>query len=114
MLGGKAVFCADQLNVALSHTFDAIKEGKKVICGIRPSDVSVDKNGSILGEVKLAEKTGADIQLHLQVKGQNFTAVVARETNVKVGENLKLGVSPELAHIFDADTELRINGHKSD
>jgi len=105
---GKPMFVADHICVELRSTFDDIKEGHRVICGIRPSDLSIDEDGAIEGKVELAEKTGADIQLHMRLQGQEFTAVVERITNIQSRQTVKLSVAPERVHIFDADTELRI------
>lgn len=106
--GKKIIFTADHISVELPPALKRLKQGRRVICGIRPSDLSIDAKGSIIGDVQLAEKTGADIQLRMRLQGQEFTAVVERSTNVKTGETVKLSVSPERVHIFDVDTEQRV------
>lgn len=105
----KAIFSASNMNVDLPKSFSKVEEGRKVVCGIRPSDVVIDEKGSIVGKVLLVEKTGADIQLHLSVQDQDFSAIVSRETKVKAGESITLSIVPKLVHIFDAKTELRID-----
>ena len=101
-------FVRDDLRLRLPAAFAAEAPGRKVICGVRPSDVVIAADGAIRGNVQLAEKTGADIQLHLTVLRQDFTAVVPRDVTVRAGEAVALSLAPEQAHIFDAETELRI------
>ncbi len=107
---GKAMFRAEQFELELGPEFSRAEHGQQVICGIRPSDLAIDPDGAIQGEVQLAEKTGADIQLHMSLQGREFVAVVERHTNVKANQTVSLSVAPQQVHIFDATTEQRLGG----
>jgi multiple sugar transport system ATP-binding protein len=82
--------------------------GQEVICGIRPADVSLDPDGPIEGELVIAEKTGADLHLHLSIAGHDFIAITSREAGVTAGTRLRLAVPPAKVHLFDAATEIRV------
>ncbi len=105
---GRTRFHAEHISVDLPQSYKSVSEGRRVICGIRPSDLTLDPNGSIEGQIQLVEKTGADIQLHLMLQQQEFVAVVERHADVVAGRTVRLNVAPAQVHIFDAESEQRI------
>lgn len=82
---------------------------QKVTCGIRPNDVTLDPNGTIIGNLRIAEKTGADKQMHLDVNGVEFVAVTPRDAPGKAGDVLNLSVDPAKVHIFDHQSGNRLS-----
>ena len=105
---GGPVFRAPNVQVALPPGH-ARHVGRRVTCGIRPTDVQIDPDGAVRGRLTIAEKTGADMQLHLDVNGTEFVAVAPRRTQARAGEVMALGVDADKVHVFDAETGARID-----
>jgi multiple sugar transport system ATP-binding protein len=105
--GGRATFRAENIDVTLPPGY-AAHDGRRVTCGIRPTDVVLNGSGAIQGRLQIVEKTGADLVLHLDVTGTEFVVVAPRATQARAGDTLSLAVKPEKVHIFDADTGLRV------
>ncbi len=82
--------------------------GKKVICGLRPSDLMLSEDGDIVGEVILAEKTGADQNLHLSIRGEDFVATAPRDAAVAPGGVARLRVAQDKIHLFDIESGRRL------
>jgi multiple sugar transport system ATP-binding protein len=106
--GGAVSFRDANIDIALPPGF-AAHDGRKVTCGIRPTDVSIIGGGSITGTLRILEKTGAEVVLHLDVAGTEFVVVAPRHTQARAGEALSLSVAADKLHIFDAGTGLRID-----
>jgi multiple sugar transport system ATP-binding protein len=104
---GRSVFESPTFRLPLSPDM-SVRPGQKVICGIRPADVSLDPDGPIEGELVIAEKTGADLHLHLSIADHDFIATTSREVSFTTGTRLRLAVPPDKVHLFDAATEIRI------
>ena len=89
--------------------------GKKVVFGIRPEDISDDAEmlakypGSIVeSDVTGYELLGAEVLLYYTVAGANMTAKVASDTTARYGDHIKLAFDPHKIHVFDKETELTI------
>ena len=89
--------------------------GKKIIFGVRPEDIGSERaentgNCPILhARIEVMEPMGAETYLYLDVGAD--TSCIARidaHRTTRVGEVLDLAVLMSKAHLFDADTELRI------
>ena len=105
--GDNVFFHTNGLSLPLPKFF-ATQVGQRVICGIRPTDVVLDPTGLIKGKLQIAEKTGADVQLHLDVNGTEFVAVVPRHIKVEVGEEMVVAAFADKMHIFGQATGARI------
>lgn len=105
---GGAQFRSGGLNLALPQVFSA-HAGRKVTCGVRPSDVTLDKNGTVTGRLEIAEKTGADKHMHLDVDGAPFVAVTPRYAGGGPGDLITFSADPAKIHVFDQATGERIN-----
>jgi multiple sugar transport system ATP-binding protein len=88
--------------------------GKKVIMGIRPSDMyddaeSLEKfaDASFDMTVEMTELLGAETNLYLIDGDIQMTAVVHR-TSAKMDDRVKVCLNPERVHLFDYDTEMTI------
>ncbi len=89
--------------------------GKTVIMGIRPEDISDDKeviasrnDGIIESDVTGYELLGAEVMLYFTVAGANMSARVAADTPARYGDHIKFALDPEKVHVFDKETELTI------
>ena len=58
----------------------------------------------IESKVVVSELLGATIQLHQEVDGTEFTAIVNSRDYHKPGDMVKMGFDVNKAHFFDKDT----------
>ena len=86
--------------------------GKTVVLGIRPEDISDDlemiqKNGDcvIESDVTGYELLGAEVYLYFDVNEANCTARVNPRTTARPGDTVKLALDLSKIHVFDKDTE---------
>jgi multiple sugar transport system ATP-binding protein len=88
--------------------------GKKILCGIRPEDLSenetqiVHPGTSIEAPIEVVEPMGSEIYLYLNVGGQSVTARIKADREPKEGVPHVLDVNMENVHFFDPDTELTV------
>lgn len=86
--------------------------GRKVIMGIRPEDLYVDREhekrfaGSVIEEtVEVAELLGAESLLYFEDGEFHLTAKVSASVEVKRGDVVKIAMDPEKMHFFDSQNE---------
>ena len=88
--------------------------GKTVVMGIRPEDISDDaeliaKWGAVVeSDVTGYELLGAEVMLYYTIDGTNMSARVAANTEARYGDHIKLAINPAKVHVFDKETELTI------
>ena len=84
--------------------------GKTVVLGIRPEDISDDiTTGAVIEtEVTGYELLGAEAMLYYTIAGANMSARVAADTTARYGDTVKLALNPAKIHVFDKETELTI------
>ncbi len=84
--------------------------GKKVVMGIRPEDVTDDlTSGAIIeSEVTGYELLGSEVILYYTVAGSNMCARVSADTTARYGDKIKLALDVNKIHVFDKETELTI------
>jgi multiple sugar transport system ATP-binding protein len=85
-----------------------VTAGQRVICGVRPTDVTVDPHGSITARSLLIERMGHEAQLCCQGPEGQFLAIVDKATRFDAGEEVRFSIVPEKVHVFDAATEIRV------
>ena len=105
---GEPVFRAEGVAAPLPPGM-AQYQGLRTIAGLRPSDLQPVENGAIHGRLMLAEKTGADQNLHVQAAGVDVVACAARTYPAHQGQTIALAIQPERVHLFDARTERRLD-----
>ncbi|MBY5813225.1 ABC transporter ATP-binding protein [Rhizobium leguminosarum] len=101
---------AAQTSAGLIRLDPALKVsvGQKVICGIRPTDVLVDPNGSVAARSLLVERMGHEAQLCCQGPEGQFLAIVDKSARFDEGAEVRFSIASEKVHVFDAATEDRI------
>ncbi|MEM8755822.1 MAG: ATP-binding cassette domain-containing protein, partial [Pseudomonadota bacterium] len=104
---GGPVFRAPGVVVPLGSDV-APAAGARAVCGLRPSDLVVDPAGGIEGALSLAEKTGAEQNLHLAVGGERLIACAPRDLSVAAGQAVRLSIPPDKAHLFDPESGKRL------
>jgi multiple sugar transport system ATP-binding protein len=85
--------------------------GRPLVYGMRPVDVRLaapDAPASVPGRVLLAETTGAETLVHVDLEGEEIRVVVPERRRLRPGEPVGLLLDPARAHLFDAGTEARI------
>lgn len=82
--------------------------GQKVIVGIRPTDVTLDDQGSLAATAVLSERLGHDAQLFCDGPAGRFTASVDKGLRFTPGQAVRFSVAPPKVHVFDAGTEARL------
>jgi multiple sugar transport system ATP-binding protein len=105
---GVPTFGAPGVAVALPGGTKA-KVGQKAILGLRPNDLAPSSTGEISGKLMLTETTGAEVHLHLDVDGRDIVAVSNRAGRAAIGTHMAFTVAPNAIHLFDRETELRID-----
>ena len=91
-------------------------QGKEVIFGIRPEDVSsrpivqeVYPDANVDAEVVVSELLGAETMLYLKLGETEFAARVDARDFHNPGEKVNLTFNVAKGHFFDAETEKRIS-----
>ena len=89
--------------------------GKTVIMGIRPEDLSDDAAdiaaagaAALEAKIEVYELLGAEVYLYFTVEGSNFTARVNPRTTTRTGDVAKFALDVDKIHVFDKETELTI------
>ena len=84
--------------------------GKEVIIGIRPSELALapEGHGELNGIVDSVEPLGDGFHVYLNVDGQVLVAKIAGGSTV-IGKTLSLNIEKGKMHIFDSETEERLN-----
>ena len=113
--GNKATLKFGEFSVELPEAkakklVDGGYNGKTVVLGIRPEDISDDiTTGAVIEtEVTGYELLGAEAMLYYSIAGANMSARVAADTTARYGDNVKLALNPAKIHVFDKETELTI------
>jgi len=78
-------------------------EGNTVQLGIRPEHLLVNQDGDACweGKVFVVEKLGSGTYLYLEKKGEPLVVQAEGDTNIKVGDNVKVGFIGSRCHLFD-------------
>jgi multiple sugar transport system ATP-binding protein len=94
------------------HMPDAIVQGRDVLVGIRPEDLTVghgpSPEGSALGRVYVVEPMGAETWVTVEVAGQRVIGRAPADFSARSGELVWLKHEDTKVLLFDAKTERRI------
>jgi len=82
--------------------------GQKVVCGVRPNDVTIAPEGAIATTAVLIERMGHEAQLLTRGADGDFNAIVDKALRVTDGMPVRFDVTPDKVHVFDAETERRL------
>jgi multiple sugar transport system ATP-binding protein len=92
--------------IPLPHA-PASSDGKLVICGIRPEHLDIASDG-IAANVAVIEPTGSHTEVVARLAGQEVVAVFSERHDLKPGQQIKLRPRPDVLHLFDRNTGLRL------
>jgi multiple sugar transport system ATP-binding protein len=82
--------------------------GRAAYYGIRPEHFQLRPDG-IPAEVVVVEPTGSETQVFAKAGGRELTCVFRERVSAKPGEIIHVAPDPALVHLFDKETEQRIN-----
>lgn len=90
-------------------------DGKTVVLGIRPENVTDDKDfiakhpdAVVESKIKVYELLGAEVFLYFDVEGTQMTARVNPSTPLRTGDDAVFALDMSKTHFFDKETELTI------
>ena len=105
--GGNKLILANKASLSVNSKFNG-----PVNIGMRPEDFELDQNGPIKLKVELVELIGANTLIHGKLENSNEILVASISGVVKedtIGKNINLSVQNDKLHLFDTNTDLRIN-----
>ena len=84
-----------------------INEGDKVQLGIRPEHLTINGEGDASWESKVfvAEKLGSGTFLYLEKEGEPLVVQTEGDSNIKVGDTVKVGFTSSRCHLFGKDKQ---------
>ncbi len=105
-----------KMNAAKSKALiDGGYNGKTVVLGIRPENVSDDpadiaahSDAVLESTVRVYETLGAEVFLYFDIENTNVTARVNPDTKSRLGDTVKFALDTNKIHVFDKETELVI------
>jgi sn-glycerol 3-phosphate transport system ATP-binding protein len=84
----------------------------KVNVGLRPEDFKVDENGPIKLKVELVELIGANTLIHGKLENSEeilVASIAGVVSESKIGKNIGLSFDDSKLHLFDMNSDQRIN-----
>ena len=93
---------------------DGNYDGKTVIMGIRPEQITDNKDVVATSQAKVSaeitgyELLGATVLLYFSIAGAKMTASVDSATTARYGDTIELAFNADAIHVFDKDTERTI------
>ena len=114
--GDKLLIKKNNIAIDMTRFFTRYRDissilGKEIAIGIRPEDLYIGSNEeSILeGRLELLEIAGDQLVAHVRISEDTTLRVLTPiDIGIKIGENVKLSVNLEKVHVFDKETEKRI------
>jgi multiple sugar transport system ATP-binding protein len=86
------------------------RDGQAVHFGVRPTDMTLTQSGQgIAAQVVVVEPTGAETELLVQVGESNMVVTLHGRTQAQPGETIYLHIDPAKTHLFDEQTQQRLN-----
>jgi len=92
-------------------TFPALSDGRAIILGVRPHDLSLrtgDQPASLSVRAGLVELLGPELQIRGELGTTPITLCLETASGVKKGDTLRL--QPRSLHVFDATTGASLRG----
>ncbi|AYG63368.1 ABC transporter ATP-binding protein [Rhizobium jaguaris] len=83
-------------------------DGRDVIIGIRPEDISFATDGGVPATVTVVEPTGSETHVALEVEGKEITWVMRERAELTPNQTVKLSLKSPNIHFFDKVTQQRL------
>jgi len=90
--------------IIIPKTSASSSEGDEVQLGIRPEHLLINQegDGSWESKVFVVEKLGSGTFLYLEKEGEPLVVETEGDSNIKVGDTLKVGFEASRCHLFDS------------
>jgi|UniRef100_A0A7V3PSV4 multiple sugar transport system ATP-binding protein len=82
---------------------------QKVVLGVRPEHIRIDDAGTVLATVEVNEQLGNEVLVYLKIGTENCIMRTAPAQSLKPGNQVRLSFDRENIHLFDQESELRLN-----
>ena len=84
-----------------------MSEGQDIQLGIRPEHLLINQDGdaSWEGKVFVVEKLGSGTFLYLEKEGEPLVVQAEGDSNIKVGDTVKIGFLGSKCHLFDSSKQ---------
>ena len=106
---GKAIIEGTGIALAVPG-LETMAEGLKLVLGIRPEALGQSGDGhGLTARCEVAELTGPERIVTATVGGQRLVAALPAAAGIAAGDTFSLHVPPSAIHVFDAETEQRLN-----
>lgn len=93
--------------ISIPKTSASASEGDSVELGIRPEHLIVNQSGDAIWESKVfvVEKLGSGTFLYLEKEGEPLVVETDGDSNIKVGDTVKVGFDAARCHLFDSSKQ---------
>ena len=90
--------------ISVPKTSATASDGDSVMLGIRPEHLTINEesDGSWESKVFVVEKLGSGTFLYLEKEGEPLVVQTEGDSQIKVGDTVKVGFSSSRCHIFDS------------
>ena len=97
----------DNAKINIHKSSASANEGDSVELGIRPEHLLVNEDADASWESKVfvVEKLGSGTFLYLEKEGEPLVVQTEGDTNIKVGDTIKVGFTASRCHIFDKNNK---------
>ena len=94
-------------DIVIPKTSKTSSSGDQVTLGVRPEHLLVNKKSSSSWESKVfvVEKLGSGTFLYLEKEGEPLVVETEGDSNIKVGDTVKVGFSASRCHLFDSSQQ---------
>ena len=81
-----------------------ISTGENITLGIRPEHLTINQQNDVVweGNVFVIEKLGSGTFLYIEKKNEPLVVAVEGDTNIKIGDRVKVGFNADRSHIFSS------------
>ncbi|GAC1043713.1 ABC transporter ATP-binding protein [Rhizobium sp. No.120] len=86
----------------------AQSEGREVVLGIRPEDISFAKEAGVSATVTVVEPTGSETHVALDLEGKELTWVMRERAELVPGQTIQISLKTPNLHFFDKASQQRL------
>lgn len=93
--------------IELSNT-PAQSDGREVVLGVRPEDISFASEGGVTATVTVVEPTGSETHVALDLESKELTWVMRERAELTPGQKVQLSLKTPNLHFFDKASQQRL------
>ncbi len=102
----KNIIFVENGKIHLSEKFKVlVKDGQKVIIGVRPEDLSINENGTIEGTVEMVENLGSYSVIHVRLVDTTLRVLEKSTVKREKGDKVRILVDPNNINLFDPNDQ---------